>query len=119
VRLPDKFASRMDEVRGRLLLTPQRPGLTPYTRYPWVVANDRLRAEGWVPRYTNEEAYLAVAPARRWAMVSPRRRQELALGAAAVATAAAVAGGAALAWRALRSKGSRSSLVRTGRPGRP
>jgi nucleoside-diphosphate-sugar epimerase len=104
VRLPDRFASRMDDVRGRLLLTPHRPGLVPYTRHPWVVANDRLRAEGWTPRYTNEEAYLAVAPARRWTTVSPRRRQELALGAVAVASAAAVAGSAALAWRALRRR---------------
>jgi hypothetical protein len=104
VRLPDRVASRMADLRGRLLLTPQRPGLVPYARHPWVVANDRLRAEGWAPSYTNEEAYLAVAPARRWATVSPRRRQELALGGAAVAAAAIVAGGAALAWRTLRRR---------------
>jgi nucleoside-diphosphate-sugar epimerase len=56
VRLPDRVASRMADLRGRLLLTPQRPGLVPYARHPWVVANDRLRAEGWAPSYTNEEA---------------------------------------------------------------
>jgi nucleoside-diphosphate-sugar epimerase len=104
VRLPDRFASRIDDIRGRLLLTPQRPGLVPYTRHPWVVANDRLRAEGWTPRYTNEEAYLAVAPPSRWATISPRRRQELALGAAGVAAAAVAAGGAALAWRSFRGR---------------
>jgi nucleoside-diphosphate-sugar epimerase len=104
VRLPDRFASRMADVRWRLLLTPERPGLTPYTRHPWVVANDRLRAEGWTPRHTNEESYLAVAPASRWATISPRRRQELALGAAGLGTAAVVAGGAAAAWWALRRR---------------
>ena len=102
VRMPDRIASRMADVRWRLLLSPERPGLTPYTRHPWVVANDHLRAEGWVPRYTNEEAYLAVAPASPWATVSPRRRQELALGAAGLAATAAVAGAAALTWRTLR-----------------
>jgi nucleoside-diphosphate-sugar epimerase len=33
-------------------------GLLPYTMHPWVVANDRLRAAGWTPTFTNEEALL-------------------------------------------------------------
>ena len=33
-------------------------GLLPYTVHPWVVANDRLRAAGWTPTFTNEEALL-------------------------------------------------------------
>jgi hypothetical protein len=32
------------------------PGVVPYLMYPWVVTNDRLRAIGWTPRHTNEEA---------------------------------------------------------------
>ena len=35
------------------------PTEVPYLVHPWVVAVDRLRAEGWTPRYTNEEAVLA------------------------------------------------------------
>lgn len=35
------------------------PGVVPYLVHPWVVANDRLRALGWEPRHTNEEAVLA------------------------------------------------------------
>ena len=31
----------------------------PYLVHPWVVAVDRLRAEGWAPRHTNEETVLA------------------------------------------------------------
>jgi len=27
--------------------------------HPWVVANDRLRAEGWAPSHTNAETVLA------------------------------------------------------------
>lgn len=32
------------------------PGVVPYLCHPWVVANDRLRALGWQPRHTNEQA---------------------------------------------------------------
>jgi nucleoside-diphosphate-sugar epimerase len=31
----------------------------PFLVHPWVVANDRLRAAGWRPRFTNEEAFVA------------------------------------------------------------
>jgi len=34
------------------------PSVLPYLVHPWVVANDQLRAAGWVPRHTNEEAIL-------------------------------------------------------------
>ena len=32
------------------------PSVVPYLTNPWVVANDRLKAAGWRPRHTNEEA---------------------------------------------------------------
>jgi UDP-glucose 4-epimerase len=34
------------------------PTVVPYLVHPWVVANDRLRAAGWHPRHTNEEAII-------------------------------------------------------------
>ncbi|HEY8217212.1 MAG TPA: NAD-dependent epimerase/dehydratase family protein [Acidimicrobiia bacterium] len=34
------------------------PGVVPYLAYPWVVANDRLRALGWSPAHTNEQAII-------------------------------------------------------------
>jgi UDP-glucose 4-epimerase len=34
------------------------PGIVPYLVYPWVIANDRLRALGWRPDHTNEQALL-------------------------------------------------------------
>ena len=106
MRLPDRFASRLADLRWRLLLAPDRPGLTAYTRHPWVVANDKLRAEGWAPTYTNEEAYVATAPPTPWATVSPRRRQELAFGAAGLAAGAAVAGGVAVVRWTVRRRSS-------------
>jgi UDP-glucose 4-epimerase len=32
------------------------PGVVPYLTHPWVIANDRLRAIGWSPRRSNEDA---------------------------------------------------------------
>jgi UDP-glucose 4-epimerase len=34
------------------------PSVVPYLVHPWVVANDRLRAAGWRPNHTNEEAII-------------------------------------------------------------
>ncbi len=34
------------------------PSVVPYLVHPWVVANDRLKAAGWAPTRTNEEAIL-------------------------------------------------------------
>ncbi len=72
---------------------PLPPGLRHYTRYPWLVANDLLRAEGWAPQATNEQAYVEGTEAKWWTMLTPQRKQELALGAmgTTVVGAAAVA----------------------------
>lgn len=58
------------------------PGVAAYLEHPWVVANDRLRAAGWQPATTNEEALVAASRPSWWRDVSPKRRQELALGVA-------------------------------------
>jgi UDP-glucose 4-epimerase len=46
------------------------PSEVPYLVHPWVVAVDRLRAEGWNPQHTNEETVLACLrgrePASAW-----------------------------------------------------
>ena len=46
------------------------PSEVPYLVHPWVVAIDRLRAEGWNPQHTNEETVLACLrgrePASAW-----------------------------------------------------
>jgi nucleoside-diphosphate-sugar epimerase len=70
------------------------PGLIPYGAQPWVVAGDRLRAEGWEARHSNAEALVEAYEGMPWTRLSPKRRQELALG---TATAAVVAGPLALA----------------------
>ena len=77
--LPERLREVLGRLRWRFMRGPIPPGLRPYTRDPWVVSNGRLRANGWVPTVTNEQAYVEATEAPWWAMVSPKRRQELAL----------------------------------------
>jgi len=102
VRLPERLAVRLAGMRWRWGLAPTPPALLPFTVHPWVVANDRLRADGWEPLSTNEEAYVGAHRAGPWATLSPRRRQELALGAAGVAVAGLAVGAVALLRRRAR-----------------
>ncbi|MGQ0830977.1 MAG: NAD-dependent epimerase/dehydratase family protein [Microthrixaceae bacterium] len=102
VRLPERLAVRLAGMRWRWGLTPTPPELLPYTVHPWVIANDRLKADGWSPASSNEEAYVGAHRAGPWATLSPRRRQEIALGAAAAGIAGALAGAVALARRRRR-----------------
>lgn len=78
------------------LLGPEVPkDVLPYLLHPWVVANDRLRAEGWTPRYSSEEAFVAGAGVPRWQSLSLGRRQAMILGAAAAAVGGGIAAGIA------------------------
>jgi nucleoside-diphosphate-sugar epimerase len=86
LKLPDRFADLVASLRWRFQRGPIPPGLLGYTRAPWLVANDRLRAEGWTPTVTNEQAYVEGTEERWWTMITPKRRQELALSAAVLAS---------------------------------
>jgi UDP-glucose 4-epimerase len=76
----------------------------PYTVHPWVVAPDRLKGEGWVPRYTTEEALVATDDRPHLDDLPPGRRQNLALlaGVGALAGAGGLAAGAV--WRLHRRR---------------
>jgi nucleoside-diphosphate-sugar epimerase len=87
---PDRLADVVGALRWRFQRGPIPPGLRSYTREPWIVANDKLRTEGWVPTVTNEQAYVEGTEAKWWTMVTPQRRQEIALGAMIGAIVAAV-----------------------------
>ncbi len=104
LRVPDPVARRVAWTRWKLGLAATPPGLVPYTVHPWVIANDRLKAAGWSPSSTNEEAYVAGHRPAPWATVSPQRRQELALGGAAAALAAGAVGVVALVRRARNAR---------------
>ncbi len=107
VRMPDRVADVVASLRWRFQRGPIPPGLMAYTRSPWLVANDRLRAEGWVPTVTNEQAYVEGTEERWWTMITPKRRQEMALGAMVALGSAAVLGAVWLTRRARRRRARR------------
>jgi hypothetical protein len=92
--------------RGRLTSTP--PEIVPYTMHPWVVANDRLRATGWEPTATNDEAFVLGNREGWWSSLNARRRQDIALG-ALVAGFGGLAGGAVAVVRRSRRGSSEQS----------
>ena len=107
VPMPDRLADVVGSLRWRFQRGPIPPGLRSYTRQPWIVANDKLRAEGWVPTVTNEQAYVEGTEAKWWTMVTPKRRQEIALGAMVVAAIATAATGIVMGrrwWRWRRAQ---------------
>jgi len=106
VRLPEKLADRFARWRFRAGLGPTPPELVPYTLHPWVVANDRLRAAGWSPTVSSEEACVESHEVGPWARLSPGRRQEVALAAAGLALAGVAAGTAYAARTLLRNRRS-------------
>ncbi len=83
-------------------LTTTPPALLPYRTHPWVVANDRLRAAGWVPVHSNEEAFVEADPGGPLTSLDPRRRQLLAIGGVGVVAVGAVAAVAVAVRRARR-----------------
>jgi nucleoside-diphosphate-sugar epimerase len=54
--LPGQLLERVLTLLWRTGVGDVPPGVLPYLRYPWVIANDRLRAIGWVPRHGNDAA---------------------------------------------------------------
>ncbi|MEO6126437.1 MAG: NAD-dependent epimerase/dehydratase family protein [Ilumatobacteraceae bacterium] len=87
VKLPARVAEVVTRIRWQFQRGPIPPGLRSYTHSPWLVANDRLKQQGWRPLVTNEQAYVEGTEAKWWTMITPKRKQELALG-GMIATAA-------------------------------
>ena len=81
IPLPERLSEVVASLRWRFQRGPLPPGLASYTRDPWIISNGRLREVGWTPTITNEQAYVEATEAPWWTMVSPKRRQELTLGA--------------------------------------
>ena len=96
LRVPPQVASWLARFRWRWRLAPTPPGVVPYTRFPWVVSNDRLRSAGWVPRHSNEECYVDAHHAKPWAITtsSVMQRRSLAVLVALVAIGLGIAIGA-------------------------
>ncbi len=81
-----------------------------YATHPWVVAPDRLKAAGWAPHYSSEEAIVATDMRVHWDDLPPGRRQNYNL-LLTIAGAVVLAGGGAAgvaAWRNQRRRRARS-----------
>ncbi len=96
LRVSERLAGSVASFRWRYRLAQTPPGVVAYTMHPWVVANGRLAAAGFKPQFTTEQAIVDTFPAKPWAMMSPKRRQQLALGGAVSAVAGVAAGATAL-----------------------
>lgn len=105
LRLPDWLNQTLISLRWRFTRGPIPPGLAAYTKFPWLVANDRLRATGWAPTVTNEQTYVEGTEQKWWTVISPKRRQEITLGVSAVLGVAITSGVIA----AIRRRRRRSS----------
>ncbi len=78
--LPEPVAEVVASLRWKLLGEPLPLGARSYIRHSWLIANDRLRSQGWKPTMTNEQAYVEGTTTPRWSIITPQRRQEIALG---------------------------------------
>ena len=96
LRVSPQVASWLARFRWRWRLAPTPPGVVPYTRFPWVVSNERLRDAGWVPHHSNEECYVDSHHAKPWAITtsSVMQRRSLAVLVALVAIGLGIAIGA-------------------------
>ena len=72
------------------------------TRPRPIVANDKLRAAGWRPQYSNEEAVVSGSRGSWWREMSPGRRQQLTLAASVAVLLAALGGVVAVVLRRRR-----------------
>ena len=104
--LPDRLASAVSAAGWRLLRRGVPVEARAYATNPWVVAPDRLKAAGWAPNYSSEEAIVATDDRPHWDDLPPGRRQNYNL-LAVIAGAVALAAGAGVgvtAWRRRRAR---------------
>jgi nucleoside-diphosphate-sugar epimerase len=104
VKLPRWARDVVDVLRWRLQRGPIPPGLREYTRHSWVISNEKLRALGWTPRISNEEAYVEGTTGSWVSTLSAKRRQEMSLAAMGVAGAGVIASVVAIVRRVQRGR---------------
>jgi nucleoside-diphosphate-sugar epimerase len=107
--VPDRLAATLASVGWRLWRMGVPAEARAYATHPWVIAPDKLKATGWSPHYSSEEALVATDERVHWDDLPPGRRQNLNLvivaATVATASAAAAAGVAALRRRRRRPSG--------------
>jgi nucleoside-diphosphate-sugar epimerase len=105
VTLPARVAERVSAWGWNLLRKGVPAEARAYAAYPWVVAPDRLKAAGWGPQYTSEEALVATDTRLHWDDLPPGRRQNYNLVIGLIAVVGILAGiGAAVTALRRRSR---------------
>jgi hypothetical protein len=102
VRLPEAIADVLTARRLRRAGYP--PQVAAYAHESWVVASDALRAAGWEPTDSNEEAFVEADTGGPLTSMDPRRRQTLSLAVAGAAVVGAAAGAVLLVRRLRRRR---------------
>ena len=100
-RMPVAATDTVLRIGRRLGMRPAPSGIEPYVRNPWVVSNDKLKAAGWRPAYTNEESYVLGTDAPFW-VLPPQRRSEAVLAVAVLGLGAVAAGAATIGRRLVK-----------------
>ncbi len=103
VTLPGRMAVAVSSIGWRLVRRGVPIEARAYAEHPWVVAPDRLKAAGWVPAYSSEEALVATDERVHWDDLPPGRRQNYNLVIVLVLLIGATAG-VAVAIEALRRR---------------
>ena len=103
VTLPEKLAVAVSSIGWRLVRRGVPMEARAYADHPWVVAPDRLKAAGWVPAYSSEEALVATDERLHWDDLPPGRRQNYNLIIALLALVG-IAGAVAVAVEAVRRR---------------
>jgi len=113
LRLPAPLADLLAAWQWRFQRGPIPPALWPYVRLPWLVANDRLKAVGWRPTVTNEQAYVEGTESKWWTMLTPKRKQEIALGAMVASSVGVVSIVVSIVRRVVRNRRLRAGVGST------
>jgi nucleoside-diphosphate-sugar epimerase len=92
VRLPARLARAVGSWSWDLWRLGVPREAAAYATQSWVVAPDRLKAAGWTPRFTSEEAIVATDVRPHWDDLPPGRRQNYTLLAVIAAVGVAIAG---------------------------
>jgi hypothetical protein len=75
VALPARLAHAVSDWSWQLWRRGVPAEARAYATHPWVVAPDRLKAAGWAPHYSSEEALVATDVRVHWDDLPPGRRQ--------------------------------------------
>lgn len=75
--LPDRLGAALAAVGWHFWRQGVPAEARAYATHPWVVAPDRLKAAGWEPEFSSEEALVSTDERLHWDDLPPGRRQNL------------------------------------------